>query len=704
MNAQERDRLTEAYRSILDTLGRFAELKLASQLIGGEDAHKGRASKRAVQKTMILLDKFEYLEKVLRADRDVCPHCGDNNHTRHDYELSAKIRNFAEEVSNEEFNCTECWDLGWLHIFVGDCQYGDNSDGYSHIEKCPTCNKLYEDRDAVLEHARDCGCPYFKYDCEHYNDSDFVEDAHQSDSTHVPLMLKESNEVMSTTQKPPIEEKFQDVGIRFSAPDDLPIITLPDGMEYDQAIHWLKKNRDELEKEISVDHKFPGFYPPDAALALHKAIERTYGFVSQERRPSGWSIIPPETIGIESELGKVVQIPWGRMTFHGVKGYVQTGVSFDDGNPVMQLNGVIRKGDQAKIEKLVLLTKEILRNESIYRGKAINIDFDNFDPETPKFNPMKAPKFIDLSKVKVEDLILSTDIAEQVDTNLFVPIREAQQCRDAGIPLRRGVLLAGPFGTGKSLTALVSAVLCVQHGWTYIYINKLEQLPQALRFAKNYGPAVLFGEDIDRITDGERDETLDEYLNSMDGIDRKHDEVMVVFTTNNVDNIHPAMMRPGRIDAIIHIEPPDAGATVKLLYKYGGKQISENANLTKVSNMIAGHTPAIVREVVERSKIRAVRDARGGKPVITEIHLEQAAKEMLSHVKYINKEDEVERHPLEVLGTAIGERIGAAAMGHGPIPLRDALRAGDLPNVLNEAAKEGLADLKNGNGTNGSVA
>lgn len=666
MNARERDRLTEAYRSMLGTLQRFVELRVLSAMIG-PDVHEKRASKKSVQQVMILLDKFEYLDLVLREDNgDVCPHCK-GDHPSYRIELSEQIRDFAEQVSDEEFQCTECWDLGWKHVKPGDCYYGNTSDNHYHIEFCRACCTL-SNNDAVDSHAEECGCPYFRHDCNHYNDDNYIAEAPRPADTHVPKMLQESNEIMNNTKKitpavpgqPAVEDKFQDVGIRFSAPDDLPTIILPEGMEFDQAIHWLKKNRDELEKDITVDHKFPGFYPPDAALALHKAIERTYGFVSQESRPRGWSIIPPETVGIESELGKIVQIPWGRMTFHGVKGYVETGVTFVDNSPVMRLYGVLRKGDQDKIEKLVLLTKEILRNESIYRGKAINIDFDDINPDDPKFDPMKAPKFIDLSKVKFDDLVLSASIYEQVEANLFVPIRDTQGTRDMEVSLRRSILLAGPYGTGKSLTALVTALLCVQNNWTYIYIDDLKQLPQALAFAKNYGPAVLFGEDIDRITEGERDEELDEYLNSLDGINGKHDEIMTVFTTNNIDNIHPAMMRPGRTDAIILIEPPDAMATMKLLHKYGGNTISVDEDLTKVSNMLAGQTPAIVREVLKRSKLRALRDKT---KTITNVHLEQAATEMLAHVKYINKEKGAVPDPITTLGHAIGEKLRGGLSG-----------------------------------------
>ncbi len=700
----DRERMVEAFRSILGTLTDLKALKIASQAIGGEDAHRNRLGKGAVQKTVILLDKFRFLEEVLREDDNGnCPHCGREH--RPYWDDFTELYSFLVEACKEDFDCDQCYDLGWIHVAKGDCRGSGESDNHYHIEKCAQCRKCADDGAALARHSHDCNCNYYRYDCSHYNDDSF--DAHNHND--VPPMsrlgtaklIKESEELMTEVKKAEINEKFTDVGVRFTGTNALPIITLPEEMDFDTAIFWLQKNRDELEKEVLIDHKFPGYYPPDAALALHKAIERTYGFVSQESRPQGWSIIPPETIGIQSDLDKIVQIPWGRMTFHGVGGFVQTNVAFVDGTPVMQLVGKIRKGDRDKIEKLVLLTKEILKAESIYRGKAITVDFSNFHPDDPKFDPMKAPKFMDLSKVTLDDLILSRNVYEMVETNLFVPIKHTAACRKGGIPLRRTVLLTGPYGTGKTLSAVVTAKMAVEHKWTYIYITDLKQLPEALKFAKNYEPAIIFGEDIDRVTAGERDEELDKYLNSLDGVDRKHDEVMVVFTTNKVDDIHPAMMRPGRVDAIIPINPPDATATVKLLYKYGRDLIDPNADLTKVSNMLAGQIPAVCREVVERSKLRAIRDAGDGEPVIRATHLEQAADEMLVHVAYINKPEYVDSSPMEELGDAIGNRI-ADAITNTDMGMINAVKRGGIGEVIETVVREELAK-KNGK-VNGSEA
>lgn len=672
MNQEERVRLTSAFETLHSQLANFLALRLLVQEVG-DDLHKGKLSKLAVQKTVLLLDKYTALEMLLRqGDDGKCPHCG-KDHAPYSITLFVDLRKFALECSSESINCNYCVDLGWRHVQTGDCEYARTSDNYPHIEKCRECSILPNNSVAVDLHKNDCNCPYFLGQCQSYNSDSFSPTQYNPIPPSTTLLLKESDqepmaELVKTAKSAIADnlqtDKFKDVGLKHHD-GEKPMILLPEGMEIDTAVYWLSKIKAEQEKEIQIDHAFPGYYPPDAALALHKAIERTWGFASQEGTPGFFRIIPPAMLTIQADIDRTVQVPWGRMTFSGVKGYVDTHIKFVDGMPVMQLAGVIRKGDQDKIEKLVGLIKEILRTESIYRGKAVIIDFSNFSPDDPRFDAMKAPKFMDLQQVNTEDLILSAQVYEMVKTNLFVPVTHTAACRKAKIPLRRGILLAGPFGTGKTLTAQVTAKLATQNGWTYIYITDLKQLPEALAFAKNYGPAVLFGEDIDRVLDGDRNEEMDGYLNSLDGVNRKHDEVLVVFTTNNVDNIHPAMMRPGRIDAIIPIEAPDAAAAMQLLKKYGRGLIDPTANLSDVGRMMAGQIPAVLREVIERSKLRAIRDADGNEPVVTAVHLEQAGREMLAHVHYINPPKTSDAHPLEVLGSAIGNRIQEAMVRRG---------------------------------------
>jgi transitional endoplasmic reticulum ATPase len=132
-----------------------------------------------------------------------------------------------------------------------------------------------------------------------------------------------------------------------------------------------------------------------------------------------------------------------------------------------------------------------------------------------------------------------------------------------------------------------------------------------MRLASRWQPAVVFCEDIDRFVGPNRDHKIDQVLNTIDGTESKGWEIIVVLTTNFLGHVNPALLRPGRCDAIIVLEPPDAEAAEKLLRQYGRGLIKDAENLTEVSEALSGCIPAVVREVIERAKLTSILRTEG---------------------------------------------------------------------------------------------
>lgn len=446
---------------------------------------------------------------------------------------------------------------------------------------------------------------------------------------------------------------------------ELKTITLPDGMGYDEAIGWLERQRDLEERQVDLNRVIDA-HPFDAAYCLGLAVVDMFGF-GDMRNPSMMERIfqgkpAPRIMAIPSDHeGNTVPVMWGDIQFPGIEGYITTGIAVVRGRFCLRLTGSIKRKHERLIDELVALTEQYLVTRSLYKGKALRVTFE--DPQNVSAIEDLAPEFMDLTNVNKGSLIFPASTADEIATNLFTPIEHTEQCRDAGVPIKRGVLLCGKYGTGKTLTANVTGSLCEDHGWTFIYAKSVSQLDSAIEFAKRYQPAVVFAEDLDEVVTKGRNAEVNQMLNTIDGIDNKTSDVMVVLTTNHVDRINPAMLRPSRLDAVIVVEPPDQEAAIRLMHRYGRGKIDPNEDLSDVGAQLAGHIPAIIQEVVERSKLGAITH---GRDMVTAEDLVKAAATMQNQIELIKPEHTDERSDIEKAAGVLAEALAARPAAPAP--------------------------------------
>jgi len=418
--------------------------------------------------------------------------------------------------------------------------------------------------------------------------------------------------------------------------EERPDIVLPKGMGLPEAVTWLQRKQQEEEQETQFSELFD-LDPWDGAVLLFNTLRDRFGFVSQTEIPPQDFFDPgqkPAVLTVRTGPTTEVKVPWGRFLLPGVEGFVQTDATrkVENGPYFFRFVGIVRKKSLPAVQEIIDQMHARMRaGESIYRGKAITND----------------KEFLDLNKVTPSDLILPKDIESQVAMSLFAPILYTDIVRSKKVPLKRGVLLTGPFGVGKSLTANVTAKLCEENGWTFILVKNVGQFLNALSFAKRYQPAVVFTEDIDELVKGERSAGLNQILEQIDGVVAKGSEIMVVLTTNSVEKIHPAMLRPGRLDAIVEFTKPDADAAMRLVKRYAGDQLADDVDLEAVGRACEGMIPATIAEVGARAKLAAIyrlgQEAVGKRLKLTTADLVTAARQLQHHQKMIEdrKEDPV---------------------------------------------------------------
>lgn len=379
-------------------------------------------------------------------------------------------------------------------------------------------------------------------------------------------------------------------------------LILPEGMSMDQAIDLIQRRKKYLEETVVIDETFDVF-PWDGANALANTLIRRYGWVPAEATRSFFGDEPPKLITINVGYKKKGTVPWGKFSLPGISGMLTTATGEANGRIAFRLHAKIKRLHEQDIRNLFQEIRDYLKEHSIYRGQAIKIRF--LDEQGEQIS-MPEPEFLNPHAVKPEDLIYSEDVMQAVKTNLFTPIQRVHDCAKNGISVKRGVLLGGTFGTGKTLAATVASYYATENGLVYVYCPRADELNHAIKFAQQYAnpAAVVFCEDIDREIGGTaRTVKIDDILNVIDGIDTKGANIITVLTTNDLEAITPAMLRPGRLDAVIEVTPPDANAIERLVRHYGGEAINENQDLTEVGIALSGRIPAVIAEVVKRAKL-----------------------------------------------------------------------------------------------------
>ena len=442
----------------------------------------------------------------------------------------------------------------------------------------------------------------------------------------------------------------------------------------DEAILWLQRRKEEREKEVQFVENIEGF-PSDGMIALARVLRREYGFTRFDSpSPFGTPIVLSIPVGPHGEM---MDAPWGKFTIPGLSGFVQTSINKDKrGQPIFQLVAKIKNKDKDKVKNLAHLVRKDLLTNSIYKGEAIKVEFPDF--RKVQYDPtIHVPTFLDTDGFTREKLIFSAEVQNAIETSIFTPIEFADRVRQETGKLKRGVLLGGKPGTGKSLTANVTAKMCEDHGWTFIYLASTGDFAQAMDFAKLYQPAVIFAEDLDSIVntyseDSEnRDEGTMAVLNTLDGIDSKTSDILVVFTTNYPEKLPEAMIRPGRLDAVITVLPPDKEAVERLVRYYAGNRLGADEDLNIVSRELAGEIPAVIREVVDRSKLVAIRHTPKNAILhITSQDLIVAKDSMKSHLRMLNEKRQPPPGEIEKAANVVMTHV-MSAMKQASQPQRD---------------------------------
>jgi hypothetical protein len=216
-------------------------------------------------------------------------------------------------------------------------------------------------------------------------------------------------------------------------------------------------------------------------------------------------------------------------------------------------------------------------------------------------------------------LILAPETLAEIHRQVVGVARHKARLLGAGQHLKRGLLLFGPPGTGKTHTVRYLTGRLVDTTVLQLTGNALHLIAEACSIARTLQPAMLVIEDVDLIAEDRgmhpgQHPLLFQLLNEMDGLAEDAD-VVFVLTTNRADLLEPALAaRPGRVDQAVALELPGPDARRRLFDLYRGRLVVDTSRLDDVIARTEGVTASFLKELLRRAALLAATreaDAHG---------------------------------------------------------------------------------------------
>ena len=204
-------------------------------------------------------------------------------------------------------------------------------------------------------------------------------------------------------------------------------------------------------------------------------------------------------------------------------------------------------------------------------------------------------------------------------------LRDPQKYRAVGAKIPKGVLLVGPPGTGKTLIArAVAGEANVQFlsisgsDFVELYVGVgASRVRDLFEQAKKGAPSIIFIDEIDAVGrhrgaglgggHDEREQTLNQLLVEMDGFG-SNEGVIVMAATNRRDILDPALLRPGRFDRQIYVNPPDVKGREEILRVHAkDKLLADDVDLKVIARATSGFTGADLANLLNEAALTAAR-------------------------------------------------------------------------------------------------
>ncbi|MFW5637700.1 MAG: CDC48 family AAA ATPase [Methanoculleus sp.] len=287
---------------------------------------------------------------------------------------------------------------------------------------------------------------------------------------------------------------------------------------------------------------------------------------------------------------------------------------------------------------------------------------------------------VEIPDVKWEDVGGLEDVKAELAEAVEWPLKHPEIFDALETEPPRGILLFGPPGTGKTLLAKAVAN---ESESNFISVKGPELLSkwvgesergvrQVFRKARQAAPSIIFFDEIDALmpkrgsyigSSHVTESVVSQILTELDGLEELTN-VVVLGATNRPDMLDDALLRPGRLDRMIYVPPPDPEGRKKIfeVYLRNRKILANDVNIDELVEETEGYVGADIEALVREAKISAMREFIAktaqeseekrrqlvGNVMVTKKHFEDALSRVRGSLD-IDRLEEAERHSWQIL-------------------------------------------------------